>query len=124
MGIIILLAVAGIATYEWLLPILAEYLVKQEGSETTLTIIETILTLVFLSFIPIMFYVFAVYRKKISREQYQPPGTKVNRATQQLKSQQEIMKSQMMVFIAVVMIILALVGWIVLRFAVESLSGK
>ena len=75
LGIIILLAVAGIATYEWLLPILAEYLVKQEGSETTLTIIETILTLVFLSFIPIMFYLFAVYRKKISSEQYQPPGT-------------------------------------------------
>jgi len=122
-GGIIVIAVLGALLIRSFLPLVTEHLVKQDNPRK-LTVIETVLTLIFLGFIPVVFYLFALGRRIIDSERFPSPGAKVTRDTQLLKGQKAVLRSQMMVFIAILLIVLALVGWMFTHFMIKSLTGK
>ncbi len=124
LGYIILLAVAGIAFIEKLLPAGVELLLKQKDTEGALSTIVAIMSVIFLCSIPLMFFLYALTRRKLAKEQYPHRRTLANRDEQPLNGQQAVLRGQMMVFIVVVLIVLALVGWVVMHYAAVSLSGK
>ena len=123
LGYIILLAVAGVVFIEWLLPAGVALLMKQEDTQGALSTIVAIMSVIFLCSIPLLFFMHALARRKIAEEQYPHRRAPANRDTQTLRGQQAVLRGQMMVFIVVVLIVLALVGWIVMNYAAVSLSG-
>ena len=124
LGYIILLAVAGIAFIEKLLPAGVELLLKQEDTEGALSSIVTVMSVMFLCSIPLMFFLYALIRRKIAKEQYPHRRVHAKRDTQPLRGQQAVLRAQMMVFIVVVLIVIALVGWVATHYAAVSLSGN
>ena len=124
LGYIILLAVAGIAFIEKLLPAGVELLLKQEDTEGALSTIVTVMNVIFLCSIPLMFFLYALMRRKMAKEQYPHRRASANRDAQPLQGQQAVLRGQMMVFIVVVLIVIALVGWVATHYAAVSLSGN
>ncbi len=124
LGYIILLAVAGITFIEKLLPAIVELLMKQKDSEGALNAIVTITSVVFLCSILLLFFLYTLTRRKMTHEQPTDRSAHGNHDTQSLRGQQAALKGQMMVFIVVVLIVTALIGWVVMHSATVSLYGK
>lgn len=124
LGVVIVIAVVGAYLIRSLLPLVTGHLMKQYDPRKVLTVAEMVLTLLFLSFIPVVFYLFAQGRRTINSERFPPTGAKVTRDTQLMKGHRAAIRGQMMVFIAILLIVLALIGWMFTHFAVQSLSGK
>ena len=124
LGVVIIIVSVGTFLIRSLQPLFTGHLMKRENPVKVLSVAEIVLTLVFLSIIPVVFYVFALGRRTINSESFPPPGAKIARDTQLLKEHRASIRGQMMVFIAVLLIVLALIGWMFTHFAVQSLSGK
>ncbi len=124
LGVVIVIAVVGAYLIRSLLPLVTGHPMKQYDPRKVLTLAEMVLTLLFLSFIPVVFYMFAKGRRTIDSERYLSPGVMDSRDMQLLKGQRAVLRGQMMVFIAILLIVFALIGWMFTHFAVQSLSGK
>ncbi len=121
---VVFAVVAGIALIEWLLPLGADFLLKKANSEITLKVMEAILALIFLCVIPVVFYLFALGRRTVNRGRISPHGTKVKHDMSFDRGHKTAMRSQMLVFISILLIIFGLLGWILIHYAVESLYGR
>ena len=124
LGVVIIIVAVGFFLIRSLQPLFTGHLVKRENPVKILSVAEIVLTLLFLSIIPVVFYVFAWGRRTINSESFPHPGAKAIRDTQSMKGQRAALRGQMMVFIAVLLIVLALIGWMFTHYAVQSLSGK
>ncbi len=75
---IILTGIAGIVIYKWGIPLLFKYL-ENFALEKSALIIEIILDLLILSFMPFAVYFFLIGRKILKYNRFPPPGMKVIR---------------------------------------------
>ncbi len=124
LGVVIVITVVGAYLIRSLLPLVTGHFMKQYDPRKIFTLVEMVLTLLFLSFIPIVFYLFSLGRGAIDSKSYLSPGVMDARNAQLLNGQRTVLRGQMMVFIAVLLILLALIGWRFTHFFVQSLLGQ
>ena len=124
LGVVLIVAVVGAFSLRLLLPLSIDYLMRQENPDRVFTAVEMMVTLIFLGCIPVVFYVFALGRRSINSERFLPSGKNSFRDAQPMKGHREVIRGQMMVFIAILLIVFAFLGWMYSRFFIQSLSGK
>ena len=123
LGVVIIIVSVGAFLIRSLQPPFTGHFMKWENPVKVLSVAEIVLTLVFLSIIPVVFYVFALGRRTINSERF-PAGAKTAGDTQLLKGQRAVLRVQMMVFIAILLIVFALIGWMFTHSALQSLFWK
>jgi hypothetical protein len=106
-----LVAFAGIgaALVRWVLPWATRYVTNLEPAKA-LRILQIALSAIFLSVLPIAWYIAAFGRKVVTSRRMPPPGTKVIKDTAIITGQPALARGKALVAIAALLAILSLIG--------------
>ncbi len=118
------LAVAGFASIDLLLPRFVEYLYRLEDPERAFRIAQTALTFIFLSVIPVIFWLMSPARRKSDAQRLPPPTIHGRRSLYDPDDgRQQAMRNQTMAFIAVLLVVFAMIGLMLTRQFFRELTG-
>lgn len=101
----------GVVLLQWVLPRTTRYL-AQLTPQKTLQILQVAVSLMFLSVLPIAWYIWALGRKVVTSQQMPPPGVRVIKDISIIKGRSAVARGKALIAIAVLLAIVGLIGGI------------
>ena len=124
LGVIIIAVSVGYFLIRSFKPHFTGRFIQQGNTGNAVTAVEMVLALFFMIFVAAAFYILALGRRRFDNRRFSPRNAKTAGATQVMSGQRTALRGQMMIFIAILLIVLALIGWMLARSALPSLFLK
>ena len=121
--ILFLTVLAGLATFQWLVP-WASKTVHQIEPNKGLALARYVLTVMFLSVLFISLYLAFFGRKVLRHREFPPPGAKVLRDTPLVEGKSAIIRGQIIILLALLLFIFSLYGFLVTLYKLFLLFGR
>ena len=112
----------GVTVLAWVLPRLREYIESREPNEAT-AIMKVISALVFLSVLPVAFYLMAFRRKVMKSERFPPPGVRVIRNTALIEGKDARQRGRAIVVLAWALVLLGLFGTLYIPYLLDRIAS-
>ncbi|MHC4519822.1 MAG: hypothetical protein ACYTAS_14635 [Planctomycetota bacterium] len=101
----------GVVLLQWVLPWATRYLAQRRPQEA-LQILQVAVSLMFLSALPIAWYIWSLGRKGVTSQQMPPPGVRVIKDTIIIRGRSAVARGKALMVIAVLLAIVSLIGGI------------
>lgn len=101
----------GVVLLQWVLPWVTRDLTQREPQDA-LHVLQIATSLVFLSILPIAWYIWSLGRKVVNSQQMPPPGIKLIKDVKVIKGAPAVARGRVLMVLAVVLALVALAGGI------------
>jgi hypothetical protein len=103
----------GMVLLQWVLPWTTRYLTEREPQEA-LRVLQTVTCLLFLSVLPLAWYIWSLGRKVVDSQQMPPPGVRLIKDVKVVKGAAAVARGRVLMALAVVLALAGLAGGIYL----------
>jgi len=107
----------------WALPWATNYLLQLEPQKS-LRILQIVISVIFLSVLPMAWYVYTLGQKVVTSKQMPPPGTKLIKKTRVIEGRQAVLRGKVLIVVALLLAVLSLVGGTWFPFRLEKMIAE
>ena len=125
---VILLALAicmcfGVVLLQWVLPWATRYLARREPDDG-LRVLQIVISLMFLSILPLAWYLWSLGRKVVTAQQLPPSGVRLIKDVRVIKGRPAVARGKVLMVMAVVLALAALAGGIYLPWKLSQVLSQ
>ena len=113
----------GATLIHWALPWATRYVTGLE-CEQGLRIVHIVLSVIFLSILPVAWYIASFGRQVVTSRQLPPPGVKVIKDTRIITGQSALARGKALIAIAVLLAVIALIGGLWLPWKMGKIMSR
>jgi hypothetical protein len=121
--LLVLVVLAGLATFQWLVP-WAHQAVRRLEPQKGLFVVRCALMVMFCTMVSLAVYLACFGRKVLKYRSIPPPGTKVLRDTRLVEGKSAVLRGQIVMLLSVLMLIFGLYGLLVTLYKLYLLVGR
>ena len=114
----------GVVLLQWVLPWATRYLAQREPKDA-LRVLQIVISLLFLSILPVAWYIWSLGRKVVSAQQMPPPGVRLIKDVKVIKGAPAVARGRVLMVLAAALALAGDIGlpWMLGKVMAQNTSG-